>query len=697
MTGVVGVRNGAGRPRGARPRERGRVRERSRLTPAAIAEVAVLVDVTLALCLIGWVVPYGTALLAAAVVPMSTLCWRRGWRAAALAGTAGGGVAFVVMGFAPATNVVGCAVVGGLVGAGYRRGWGNARITVVGGLTIGPLYTSLVVGVLLLFTSARKLAFEQLRVTWRGLANTLRQLHLDAAARHGDHVVAWVLDHWLVVIPPVLLVATAVTVLLAALASRGVLDRLARIVPPPVGRWLPERSPDTVVDPLPASLRAVSFRYPGAAGEALRDVSLTLVPGELVAVLGHNGSGKSTLAQLLCGVTPTAGVVERPGDPGVGLPGGTAIVFQRPDCQVLGLRVRDDVVWGLPPGHGVAPVPLLERVGLGALAERETSTLSGGELQRLAVAAALARRPRLLIADEATSMIDPAGRPELVALFAALAHREGLAVLHITHHLDEAASADRTVALDHGRVVPAVLDRPGPSRARRRARGGTPVVQVLDVHHVFSRGSPWEHPALAGVDLEVAEGETVLLMGHNGSGKSTLAWLVAGLLEPTTGSVLVEGKAAAEQVGHVGLSFQHARLQLLRPTVLRDVMSAGGVDEVEAAAALGLVGLDARKVGRRRVDALSGGQQRRVVLAGLLARRPAVLALDEPFAGLDAPSRAALLDVLIALQQRTGLALLLITHDPTDADRIADRVVTLQRGRVVGDEAVAAATTGGVP
>lgn len=691
---MVGVRKGAGRrrPRAAVDPERS-PRKSTRLTPAAIAEAAVLVDVTLALCLIGWVVPYGTALLAAAVVPMSALSWRRGWRAAALAGAAGGGVAFVVMGFAPASNVIGCAVVGGLVGAGHRRRWSNTRITLVGAATIGPLYAGLVVGLLALLSSARKLAFEQVRVTWRGLSKTLHQLHLDPAARHGDHAVAWVLAHWLWVIPPVLIVATAVTVFLAALASRGVLVRLARIVPPPVDRWLPERAGDVVPDPVPVSLHEVSYRYPGAAGDALCGVSLTLVPGELVAVLGHNGSGKSTLAQLLCGVSPSGGSIERPGDPGVGMPGGTAIVFQRPDCQVLGLRVRDDVVWGLPPGHGVATARLLERVGLAALADRETSTLSGGELQRLAVAAALARRPRLLIADEATAMIDPEGRPELVELFAGLAHQERLAVLHITHHLDEAARADRLVALERGKVVPAVLDRPSPTRTRSRSHARSPVVQVLGVHHVFSQGTPWEHPALAGVDLELAGGETVLLMGHNGSGKSTLAWLVAGLLEPTAGSVLVEGRPAAEQVGHVGLSFQHARLQLLRPTVLGDVMSAGGVDEIDAAAALALVGLDAQQVGRRRVDALSGGQQRRVVLAGLLARRPAVLVLDEPFAGLDGPSRAALLDVLIDLQERTGLALLLVSHDPADANQIADRVVTLELGRVVGDLPVPAATS----
>ena len=178
------------------------------------------------------------------------------------------------------------------------------------------------------------------------------------------------------------------------------------------------------VGPLPARLRDVRYRYPGAASDALRGVSLDLAAGELVALLGDNGSGKSTLARILAGRPPTSGEISRPGSAGLGRAGGTAMVMQHPETQILGVRVADDVVWGLHDAAGVDVAGLLETVGLSGMDERETSTLSGGELQRLAVAAALARRPRLLISDESTAMVDaegrqapdrPAGRPAVAA------------------------------------------------------------------------------------------------------------------------------------------------------------------------------------------------------------------------------------------------------------------------------------------
>ncbi len=138
---------------------------------------------------------------------------------------------------------------------------------------------------------------------------------------------------------------------------------------------------------------------------------------------------------------------------GLGREGGTAIVSQRPEAQVLGVRVRDDVVWGMPDPARVDVDAFLDRVGLRALADRETSTLSGGELQRLAIAAALARAPKLLISDESTAMVDATGRAQLVTLFDDLAHRDGLGVVHVTHRAAEAAVADRTITLAGGRVV----------------------------------------------------------------------------------------------------------------------------------------------------------------------------------------------------------------------------------------------------
>jgi energy-coupling factor transport system ATP-binding protein len=158
-------------------------------------------------------------------------------------------------------------------------------------------------------------------------------------------------------------------------------------------------------------------------------------------------------------------------------------------------------------------------------------------------------------------------------------------------------------------------------------------------------------------------------------------------LVPSEGSAWLEGQPIHLCVGRVALSFQHARLQLLRSTVRRDIKAAAGVDDAAADAALELVGFDPAELGDRRIDQLSGGQQRRVALAGMLARRPRVLVLDEPFAGLDDSARAGLVEVLAGLHDEEGLTVVLISHDREGADCLTDRAVTLDRGRITADAA----------
>jgi energy-coupling factor transport system ATP-binding protein len=211
------------------------------------------------------------------------------------------------------------------------------------------------------------------------------------------------------------------------------------------------------------------------------------------------------------------------------------------------------------------------------------------------------------------------------------------------------------------------------------------VLELDGVGHVYSPRSPWSHRALCGINLRVGAGEAVLLVGHNGSGKSTLAWIMAGLLAPTEGAALLDGRPVADCVGQVALSFQHARLQLLRTTVRGDIRAAAGVDEAGVDAALQLVGLDPEEFGARMIDQLSGGQQRRVALAGMLARQPRVLVLDEPFAGLDEAAKVGLTEVLAGLRAERGLTVVVISHDTEGADRLAERIVSLDRGRIVAD------------
>jgi energy-coupling factor transport system ATP-binding protein len=210
---------------------------------------------------------------------------------------------------------------------------------------------------------------------------------------------------------------------------------------------------------------------------------------------------------------------------------------------------------------------------------------------------------------------------------------------------------------------------------------GQPVITLHDVGHVYSRATPWENRALTAVNLEIRRGEALLVVGHNGSGKSTLAWILAGLLMPTEGEAVLDDEPLVDQVGRVGLSFQHARLQLLRPTVLDEVRAAAGVDPEAAAAALRAVGLDPEVLGNARVDELSGGQTRRVVLAGVLASDPVAIVLDEPFAGLDAEGRDELGALLERLRATRGVALVVVSHDDDLPAGLIDRA-----GRVVRDD-----------
>lgn len=660
---------------------------RAALTAREVAEAAGLADVAVALCLAGYVLPLGAVLIAMAVAPMAALGARHRLRALAAGAVAGVATSLLVGGTGVAVNLASCAVLGGLVGVAARRGWTRRRTVLAAIATLWPVATAAAVAVLLVFAGLRSLLLRQAVNQWRGMAHFVRAAGLRGVAHLGDLVVAWLVSNWALSVATGLLVATAGSVWLAYTLAIPVLRRL----PPAADPSLPLAPGEP--GPLPVGLEEVSFRYPGAADASLIDVSVRIDPGDFVAVVGRNGSGKSTLARVLAGLPPTSGDVRRPGVPGLGRDSGTGFIFQRPETQVLGVRVRDDVVWGLTPGHGVDVPGLLAQVGLAGMGDRETATLSGGELQRLALAAALARRPALLLSDETTAMVDPEGRGQLVSLLRGLA-AEGAAVVHVTHRPEE-ATAHRRLEVHAGRLreappatVTTLPATDGPRAAPCSLRPTQPAdarVRLSGVGHVYSDGSPWAHRALAGVDLSIDAGESVFVIGRNGSGKSTLAWILAGLLVPSEGAAELEGVPLDRCIAAVGLAFQHARLQLLRSTVRADVKAAAGVGDAAADAALRLVGLDPAIFAHRRVDELSGGEQRRAALAGLLAGRPRLLVLDEPFAGLDREGRESLIDVLGELRRTQGTTLVVVSHDTEDAGRVAERVITLEGGRIVGD------------
>lgn len=634
-----------------------------------------------ALAIVSVVVPFAGGLSLLVTVPMGVLGYRYRLRVLLAAAFAASTVSFLIAGISGFMVVLNCAYVGGLTGIIKRRGRGTPTVVAVSAVA-GVLNGLMVIGALLVLVRLRTLVFEAMTANVDGVVTAVSKVEpFRRGAQDARALFGLALQYW-----PVLLMAYSIfTIMLVSLvgwwALSRVLDRLRGVPDVHKLATLTEVAP---VAPVPVRLTDVRFRYPGADHDALRPLTLTIEAGEHLAVTGANGSGKTTLMLLLAGREPTSGSIERPGAVGLGRLGGTAVVMQHPETQVLGSRVADDVVWGMPPGTHPDVDRLLDEVGLSGMAERDTGGLSGGELQRLAVAAALARRPALLIADEITSMVDQRGREALLGVLSGLSERHRMALVQITHYDNEARIADRTLALSassDNMVMVSQAAPPAPN-AERTAAGRAPVLELRGVGHEYAHGTPWANTALSAVSFTVNAGDGVLIHGGNGSGKSTLAWIMAGLITPTTGTCLVGGRPSHECVGEVAVAFQAARLQLLRGRVDREIASAAGFppsDMRRVVAALATVGLDG-SLARRRVDQLSGGQMRRVVLAGLLARRPKALILDEPLAGLDADSQRGLLRLLTDLRRTSGLTIVVISHDFVGLEELCPRTLHLDHG-----------------
>ena len=498
---------------------------------------------------------------------MGLLAYRYRFRVLVAAAVAGAVIAFLVAGVGGFMTVLNCAYIGGLTGIVKRRGRGTPTV-VAASVVAGAVFGAAIIGALLVFSRLRHLIFESMTANVNGVAAVLA--HVPGMAAVGRRRQEHVRDD-----PGPLAVADPV--LLGVHHRDHHADRVVGAVARAGAPARYPRRPQTRVPagdltgapagPVPVTLRDVRFRYPYAEHDALAPVTMTVGVGEHVAVTGANGSGKTTLMLLLAGREPTSGTIERPGAVGMGKAGGTGVILQHPESQVLGSRVADDVVWGLPPGTDVDVDHLLDEVGLTGMGERDTGGLSGGELQRLAVAAALARNPRLLIADEVTSMVDQQGREALLGVLSGLTERRRMSLVQITHYNDEAESADRAVSLSESGDNAAMVetaDAPAATVAVGHQHSGVPVLQLDGVGHEYASGTPWAKSALRDISFVVNEGDGVLIHGGNGSGKSTLAWIMAGLTTPTEGRCLVDGEPADEKVGSVAIAFQAARLQLMR-------------------------------------------------------------------------------------------------------------------------------------
>lgn len=524
---------------------------------------------------------------------------------------------------------------------------------------------------------------------------------------------------------------------------------------------------------------------------ALDGVNIEVEEGQFIAILGHNGSGKSTFARHINALlTPDEGTLYVNGWDTKDesklwqIRQNAGMVFQNPDNQIIATVVEEDVGFG-PENLGVSTEEIWERVekalsAVGMLEYRHSSPnkLSGGQKQRVAIAGVVAMKPKCIVLDEPTAMLDPNGRKEVLKTVKELNKQENVTVILITHHMNEVIDADKVFVMDSGKVVLEGTPREIFSKVSELKKLGLDVPQATEIaynlkgkgidlgdcvlsikefkerykqvtgkdiasldlqeshsrldnnnvsrnddnldenlldkenankklileaknlSYIYEEGTANEKGALDEVSLNIHEGEFLAIIGHTGSGKSTLIQHLNGLMRADSGSIYFNGEDIyAKEFSmpflrkHVGLVFQYPEHQLFETTVLTDVCFGPknlglSKDEVVEAAkkALKQVGLGEEYYEKSPFE-LSGGEKRRVAIAGVLAMNPEVLILDEPTAGLDPKGRDKILNQLKKLQTERNIAIVLVSHSMEDVAKYAERLVVMSGGKKLYDGA----------
>ncbi len=479
----------------------------------------------------------------------------------------------------------------------------------------------------------------------------------------------------------------------------------------------------------------LSFRYQRRDDLALRDLSFQVMPGEVLLIAGASGCGKTTLMRCINGLIPRSyhgelqGEIKLFGKPVASmsmpeLSQQVGTILQDPERQIVGSYVLNEVAFGLE-NLGLPRDEILKRadetlnfLGIADLRDRETFSTSGGEKQKVALAGVLSMRPRLLLLDEPLASLDPMSSREALQFFRWLAD-QGIAIMIVEHRVEDvlAIHPENVLYLDEGKQVyygamegllqvvdyhriklPAstILERsknePEPSYKPllQRTDNQPPLIAFENVNFKYSSTMP---EVLHDINFQVKKGDIIAILGHNGAGKTTLVKHALGLLKPTQGKVLLEGKdtkkiTVAQAAKTVGYVFQSPTQMLFAPTVKeelefgpRNLHMDPETITLNVEWALQTVHLESEL--QMPPLALSFGQQKRISIAAVLAMRSRILMMDEPTAGQDYWNYLAFMDSIL---QMPGFdAILFITHDVDLAVIYANRVILVYDGAIVAD------------
>lgn len=490
----------------------------------------------------------------------------------------------------------------------------------------------------------------------------------------------------------------------------------------------------------------LSYRYPSRKQFTLKNINLTLADGEMLLLAGRSGCGKSTLIKAVSGLLGSEERGELQGaiylqgeDISKWLPEKTGqlvgTVYQSPDDQLFAMTVADEVGFALE-NQGEEPEIIarkvsetLELVGLGGFEDYSIHKLSGGQRQRLALASILVTRPGLLILDEPVSQMNPQGVQSFMQLLVRLNREAGIAILMIEHRVNELCKyfsrlavmqegrivydglvADawqamtgrgdlglrepQTVKLcralqlselttDEGRIVQMLRSECEELPAAVQAQPAGQQQPLLEAHDLYYTYPGSKEPTLKKLQFTLYQGQITAIMGFNGAGKSTLMNLLGGLTQTQQGSLLLAGQPVGKQLGKIGYLRQEPDLMLLADTV-REELCWKNQTITQQELQLLLKHMNLEEYADDFPLALSKGQRLRVVLGAMLAKKPALLLLDEPTTGQDEQSLAEIRRLLLAYKKQGG-SIFICTHDMELAAQVADRVIVLCAGQIIAD------------